>query len=322
MLIPRYWAEHREKFTHKGRRYTLKRFGWSDESWEKAMEHAVLRVKEAREAILSGSDMLRREPKVPYNGADGVPIREEIVETHDDTVITRNSYGALCLNTPDVLFADVDFESRGVTRWHITAFALLETAAILISFRFHSLGMLLLLTVAAFALTPGLSGTLARVLPDNPQEKAMKRIRAFVESHPQWRLRVYRTPAGMRLLAMHRTFSTEDPEVHELFAQLGCDPMYVYMCRNQRCFRARITPKPWRVGVSRHIVPRRGVWPVDPEMLPAREEWVREYENSCRSYAACRFLEELGEGHIDRKAETVRKIHDDACRAASDFPIA
>lgn len=46
-----------------------------------------------------------------YNGAQGVPIREEVLERHGDTVITRNGYGAKCLNTPDVLFADVDFDT-------------------------------------------------------------------------------------------------------------------------------------------------------------------------------------------------------------------
>ncbi len=323
MLVPRYWAEHREQFSHRGKRYTLRRFGWSDESEEKAKEHAIARVREAREIITGGGETHRNEPKVPYNGADGVPIREEIVETHGDVVITRNSYGALCLNTPDVLFADIDFDSRSSSiRWHAAAFALLETAAVLLSYRHHSLGMLLLLTLAAFALTPGLAVTLAKVLPHDPQKNAMKRIRLFLESHPDWRLRVYRTPAGLRVLAMHRTFSSEDPQVDELFHALGCDPMYVYMCRNQRCFRARLTPKPWRVGIKRHVVPRRRAWPVDPAVLPARAEWVREYENASRFHAACRFIEELGEGRIDSKAETVRRIHDDACRAASDFPLA
>jgi len=36
-----------------------------------------------------------------------VPIREEIVSRHGDTIITRNSYGARCLNTPNALFADI-----------------------------------------------------------------------------------------------------------------------------------------------------------------------------------------------------------------------
>lgn len=323
MLVPRYWAEHKRTLYHRRRRYTVRRWGWSDESPEKALEHARARVEEACESIKAGGDPYRREPKVPYNGADGVPIREEIVETHGDTVITRNAYGALCLNTPDVLFADVDFESRAQSlRWHMASFLVLETAAVLFSYFFHSLGWLLLLTLAAFALTPALAFALAKLFPENRQEAVMQRIREFMKKHPSWRLRVYRTPAGLRILAMHRTFSTQDPEVAELFGQLNCDPLYVRMCYNQKCFRARLTPKPWRVGMKRHIVPRRGAWPVEPEVLPRRAEWVREYEAAGRMYAACGFLEEMGDGRIDPKAETVRKLHDDRCRAHSGLPLA
>jgi hypothetical protein len=42
-----------------------------------------------------------------------LPIGEEIVSRHGDAVITRNSYGALGLNTPDTVFADVDVDEGG-----------------------------------------------------------------------------------------------------------------------------------------------------------------------------------------------------------------
>ena len=41
--------------------------------------------------------------------AQSVVEVREIVSRHGETVITRNSYGALCLNTPNALFADVDY---------------------------------------------------------------------------------------------------------------------------------------------------------------------------------------------------------------------
>ena len=72
----------------------------------------VMYTREAFEQVLAGEPLQRREDKRPYNGAVGVPIREEIIARDGESVITRNSYGALCLNTPDVLFADVDLEQR------------------------------------------------------------------------------------------------------------------------------------------------------------------------------------------------------------------
>ncbi|MEQ1893799.1 MAG: hypothetical protein ABL998_14750, partial [Planctomycetota bacterium] len=49
------------------------------------------------DARLRGLDSLRLKLR-----AEGVPIREEIVSEHDAAVITRNGYGARCLNTPNV----------------------------------------------------------------------------------------------------------------------------------------------------------------------------------------------------------------------------
>jgi len=109
MIVPHFWAESRLQHRAKGRQTTVCRFGWSDTSQEDAQAHADTRVKEAFERILRGEKLDRREFKTPYNGAQGIPIREEIVARHADTVITRNTYGARCLNSPNVLFADIDY---------------------------------------------------------------------------------------------------------------------------------------------------------------------------------------------------------------------
>lgn len=45
-----------------------------------AQANADARVKEALDRLLSGENLRRRDPKIPYIGAEGVPIREEIVE--------------------------------------------------------------------------------------------------------------------------------------------------------------------------------------------------------------------------------------------------
>src|SRR5262245_4963295 len=108
MIVPTFWAEGRIQHRHAGRQVTVRRFGWSDESQAEAQANADSRAREALDRILTGEKLPRREPKVAYNGAQGVPIREEIVARHREIVLTRNSYGALCLNTPNVLFADVD----------------------------------------------------------------------------------------------------------------------------------------------------------------------------------------------------------------------
>ena len=79
MLVPQYWAEAKEKKIIDGRQVTIKRFGWSDENNQSAQKHAQECVSEAFYLRQSVEKIRRTEPKVPYNGAEGVPIREEIV---------------------------------------------------------------------------------------------------------------------------------------------------------------------------------------------------------------------------------------------------
>ena len=136
------------------------------------------------------------------------------------------------------------------------------------------------------------------------------------------RLRVYRTPAGLRVLATHRTFDPSDPEVNECFRALGVDPLYARMCYNQKCFRARVSPKPWRVGIDQRLRPRPGAWPVAPEWLPGRAEWVAAYEEAARGFAACRYIDSFGRGGVHPAVRAVMNLHDALARATSELPLA
>ncbi|UXI69185.1 hypothetical protein [Tahibacter amnicola] len=69
---------------------------------------AEQRANAALAQVVSGQNLRRRESREPYGLSQGLPIREEVLARHDEVVITRNSYGAQCLNTPDVLIADID----------------------------------------------------------------------------------------------------------------------------------------------------------------------------------------------------------------------
>lgn len=131
------------------------------------------------------------------------------------------------------------------------------------------------------------------------EKRAGDRIERFIAGHPTWHLRLYRTPVGFRVLALHRVFDPHEAEGSEFFSAIDADPSYVRMCLNQRCFRARLSPKPWRIGIERHIKPQPGVWPISPERLPERYRWVEDYERKARDYAACRYVASLGSSQTD-----------------------
>ena len=104
MIVPAYWAEARLQARFRGRPVVVRRFGWSDLSQEAAQAHADARAEEALARVLAGESLPSHDRKLPYNGAHGLPIREEVLQREGEAVLTRNSYGARCLNTPDVLW--------------------------------------------------------------------------------------------------------------------------------------------------------------------------------------------------------------------------
>jgi hypothetical protein len=263
---------------------------------------------------------------MPYNGAAGVPIREEITGRHGSAVVTRNSYGARCLNVPDVLFADIDFEERSPWRASLVLLAVLALGAVcagLVQQSWLLFGLLLSVSLVVFAPLAAFAVRLYVRLRGGPEPAALHRIERFLAANPGWNLRTYRTPAGLRVIATHRTFDPADPEALKFFRAVDADPVYVRMCLKQRCFRARVTAKPWRIGIEVRLRPQPGVWPVDPARLPARVSWVAAYEAKAERFAACRYVATVGSGAMDPAVEPVVTLHDELCRATvPGLPIA
>ena len=334
MLIPRYWAEARLRHRSRGKQLTLQRWGWSSASQDQAQEMANRRVKEAMEAALAnGGIPLRpkREPKVAYGGADGVPVREEILEERPSGVLTRNSYGAECLNVPDVMFVDIDNEIllRASAR-SVRATLLLATVMALIVAAtwadgvLQGLGWWLVGSLGGWAGLFALWGLIHRAHVAH-QGYAVGMVRTAlkkqVNGDPQggcWR--VYRTPRGARVLAMHALFDPKSPATQALMRQLHADPVYATMCVVQGSFRARVSPKPWRIpGLERMRGP---VWPVQGPALLRRSAWVAQYNARKDGFASCQFVEQLGQAAAQPAARDVQQWHDEQCQALSGKPLA
>jgi hypothetical protein len=315
MIIPEYWAEARVQYRGPKKQVTVRRFGWSNESQAAAQSHADERCNAALQLAIQDAAVPRREQKIPYNGGDGLPIREEVIQREERFVITRNSYGALCINSPDVLFADVDF----VTPWKLGC--LLNIA--------WQLAALATLNFTPSYVAAMIAGVVAHSLyqsrinkPEHVLKLALSRVYKFSANFPDWALRIYRTPAGIRILVTHRTFNPREAQVETFFDSIRVDPIYERMCRNQECFRARLTAKPWRIGINAHMRPRPGVWPVHPDRLAIRTAWIENYEAVAAKFAACEFIESLGPHVIQAEVQDVLETHDRLSQANSRLPIA
>jgi hypothetical protein len=157
-----------------------------------------------------------------------VSLREEVMDKLCDgdgkmiAVITRNLYGSLVRNAERVMFVDIDFPPVGTGEATRCFFARL-------------LGR-------------------KRKSPEAEREaKARSDVEQFMAASPQWNARLYRTFAGLRVIVAHDIFDPKSGTTLHLLRQLGCDPLYVRLCEAQECFRARLTPKPWRCGHRANI---------------------------------------------------------------------
>jgi len=286
---------------------------------------AEARADDALQRIIAGESLERQERKVAYNGAAGVPIREEVLARHGEDVITRNAYGAHCLNSPNALFADVDFHPERGLKPALFAFVVLCAVAVTIGSSWGGWGIAAGLVFVSLFLAGPLAGLYVRwaeAARGGSEHITRERIAGFVSANPTWNLRLYRTPAGYRVLATHQPFEAKADEVRRFFAAVLADPVYVRMCTNQNCFRARLTAKPWRIGVSAHIRPRPGVWPVAPESVAFRNQWIADYEAKAAGFAACRYMESMGSGAIHESLKSVIELHDRESRALSGAQLA
>ena len=334
MHIPRYWAQARLRHG-TGLRHgaTVQRWGWSGDSQAAAEEHARQRAQAALDDLIAApqqrhlaSSFRRMEHLGDYGLHGETPIREEILAQQGDTVMTRNSYGAHCLNTPNVAIADVDTvpERRAAKRvFPIFSLAFTLVPLVLLLLQPHALSARYLLpwawiVASALVLARNLRRWLAarpsHMPPVDLEKAAVERVTAFSNQQPDWGLRVYKTPKGLRVIVTHQTLLPTAAEVQHLFSALQVDPIYARLCQQQQCFRARVTAKPWRIGIN-GASPQVRRWPVADGHRAQRADWNQHYDSTATSSSACQFVAQLGEQRVDAAVQALVDWHDQSCRA-------
>jgi hypothetical protein len=310
MNIPRFWASAEgEADTTAGRATPLKCYGWSHDDISEAKARAAQALTRLLERVRQGAPFPGK-----YVYADR-PIREEILEEMHDAggqlqgLITRNAYGAAVLNTSGVMFVDIDDENHDtapqssgsgspsdiitrVLRW----FTRKEPASPV---------------QASYRPTPAPAPASEHGVP--------QAVVAFARANPDWSLRCYRTFAGWRLLVTHGTFDPVSDQVREALTAFDSDRKYIELTRVQQCFRARLTPKPWRCDIPLpiRIFPRE-----DASLQRGHAQWLASYERACARFATCRYVTTLGSGDTCPAAETAVMWHDRVTKVTEPLPLA
>jgi hypothetical protein len=202
-------------------------------------------------------------------------IREEILQIIDDhSAITRNRYGAQVLNVEKLLILDIDKPKTTFTD----------------IFR----------------------------KKDAAQNKLkifdMVRKLAAAPKYQEYGFRIYETYQGARVIVLGRDFDPRDGNTRKMMSEFNCDGLYMTLCHKQNCFRARLTPKPYRMKIRRYKVqfPREGD---DTEL----RQWLADYERESRNFSVCKFIEQVGTRH---SVNDVVGLHDEITGANFRQPLA
>jgi len=59
---------------------------------------------------------------------------------------------------------------------------------------------------------------------------------------------------GARVIVLGRNFDPRDRETKKMMDGFNCDPLYTRLCLKQGCYRARLTPKPYRMKMQAYKV--------------------------------------------------------------------
>ena len=273
------------QFWAKGSSGNFNCWRWSHQSLAEAQALAQQAARQLADRFRSGSFPPKQGWYYPNH-----PFREQILQeirgqaNSLSAVVTRNSCGCVVLNTARVMFVDIDLpEPR----------------------------------------PPGLFQRLfGRPNPAPPADQpaaALAKIELWTRNHPEWGWRIYRTRAGLRLLATQGLVEADSDVAAGVFEALGADPLYRKLCKTQKCFRARLTPKPWRCGIRSK--PERWPW-LDAKAEKKFEKWEARYQSDSINWSTCELLHRVGNLTVHPEVQLIVKLHDDATRVGSKLRLA
>lgn len=281
MKIARYWARGSAAARGaRGQRLEIRARGWSDASVDEARQVAERRARQVAERLAGN-----QAPGNQYQYGDR-PLPEPILREFAGSggpraVVTRNVYGALVLNTQAMMFVDIDQaeEQPG----------------------------------------GGIAAGLKRLFGGGGAPAGVPARVRILAVNRGLTVRLYRTTAGYRALVTSAEFEPATPGTEQWLREFGADPLYTRLCRMQECFRARLTPKPWRCGLR----PPGAAFPFETAAEEAEfQVWAEAYQAACAGFATCRFVESYGNAPEDPAFAELVQYHDEVTRAATDWPLA
>ena len=211
-------------------------------------------------------------------------IREQLIEEiYNDEQrliagITRNRYGALVLNTDAVVFVDIDIPSYTFGEWFKSLFG----------------------------------------KKTDKRKQTLEHIKSCHANYPKLNFIIYETFAGFRVIITGHNYAINSVETTRLFQALQADRLYTTLCKVQQCFRARLTPKPWRCHSARPPY----YFPRDTIQQQSFDNWLNQYQINSENYAVCYKIEQLGKHLLSSDEARIIALHDEYVLENQRLPLA
>lgn len=285
----RFWAKSESRVvSQEGNAYRLRAWGRSEISGADALDQARQRL-EGFKALATIDALGKLEGYYELRG----PLREEELETikaggKDAGWIVRNRYGARVLESAAVPMLDIDLPRQPILGRIVSMFSKKAEAA----------------------------------WRESSERRLLEAAAAAGDRFG--RLEIWRTAQGWRAMALQEMEigSAEQKDLFGHFRGVGLDPLYERLCRTQRSYRARLDPKPWRVGPNPELGLRAEDCRIDPETgrrSPEAEEFLLEYAKAIRGRRVCEKIWS-GVGEESEAGRILRDRHDqEACRGAGSL---
>ena len=313
MLIPKYWKRITksvdgldmskcDRHWGKGNEAYINAWGYSNQSEADALDNARSRLNETINAIQGARDDNFYYPLAA--------MREDIIRKIDcqdgDAVISRNRYGALVLNTNRLMFIDID-------------------TPVIIKGEPNFLQRLF-----------GKKFVWKDVTEQDKQGFIAEKVKAFenfAKLNRDVGFKIYKTFAGLRVMVTHKAFDACSTEAQQLFDAFGTDPLYQKLCQSQKCFRARLTPKRWRM-VTKDLPPCPELkfritqdmlesWSAtDEQRLKNYDQWTKAYDKASEKYSTCELISQVGNPVISSELSSLIQLHDEYTNACRGFSLA
>lgn len=266
MRLYRHWVKETSTIAVDGEPLEIHCYGRSNESISKAQDNARDQAVAIQKKVEGNRDVVDE-----YK----VAIREEIIEEIDrHNIISRNRYGALVLNSENVVFVDIDQPRIGFWK--------------------------------------RLFGN--KNLTKKQQMLEMIEQQVSRGAYEGLGFRVYETHSGMRLIITGRKFTAGSPESRKLLREFNSDPLYAVLCSKQQCYRARLTPKPYRMRLKAHRIN----YPRTEQEQQVASQWIDGYAAASDRFATCKFVKALGHS----RSNDIIKRHDEMTKAHGTLRLA